>query len=63
MQSLKELWGKHGLTLGRDPDTLFSHLKKPYVIDAHDSVNVATRCAENQKKNTMNFHPQMETIV
>lgn len=50
MQSLKELWGKHGLTSGRDPDTLFSHLKKPYVIDARDSVNVATRCAENQKK-------------
>ena len=47
---LKELWGKHGLTSGRDPDVLFSHLKKQYIIDAHNNVNIATRCPENQKE-------------
>ena len=36
---LKELWGKHGLTSGRDPDVLFSHLKKQYIIDAHNNEN------------------------
>lgn len=47
---LKELWGKHSLTSGRDPDVLFSHLKKQYIIDAHNNVNIATRCPENQKE-------------
>ena len=47
---LKELWGKHGLTSGRDPDVLFSHLKKQYIIVAHNNVNIATRCPENQKE-------------
>lgn len=48
MQLLKGLWSKHGLTSGRDPDMLFSHLKKSYTIDSHSNMDIATRCPENQ---------------
>lgn len=42
--------GNHGLTSGRDPHMLFSHLKKPYLIDAHNNMDIMMRSPENQKE-------------
>lgn len=42
--------GEGGLKTGRDPNMLFLHLKKSYIKDTHDNMNVAMRCPENQRE-------------